>query len=153
GGNPDGPHVLPHICSPLSAALTPRRGHDFTRAVAGERSWTLVLQIAFARDRRCSRHEFGIDQEGLQSVGVCRIIGRCVRSNSISSARCSSRWWCCSYRGGRRERRGGAKRSSEKERSVNRAFPSMLFTILRLDSPLEPFFTKTWRLSEIELAQ
>lgn len=29
----------------------------------------------------------------------------------------------------------------------------MLFTILRLDSPLEPFFTKTWRLSEIELAQ
>ena len=27
------------------------------------------------------------------------------------------------------------------------------FTILRLYSPLEPFFTKTWRPSEIELVQ
>jgi len=27
------------------------------------------------------------------------------------------------------------------------------FTILRLYSPLEPFFTKEWRLSEIELVR
>jgi hypothetical protein len=27
------------------------------------------------------------------------------------------------------------------------------FTILRLYSPLEPFFTKTWRPSEIELVK
>jgi hypothetical protein len=43
----------------------------------------------------------------------------------------------------------GAKRGNWIQTMAGKGW----FTILRLYSPLEPFFTKEWRLSEVELVR